>query len=483
MESKFPDDFLWGSATSSYQIEGGATQGGRAWSIWDAHAHCPGRTHNGDTGDVACDHYNLFRDDVKLMADMGLKAYRFSISWSRVQPDGQGAVNEEGIKFYSDLIDELLKYNIVPWATLYHWDLPLALQTEKDGWLNPEIADFFATYAQICFSRFGDRVKHWITLNEPWVVAYLGHGNGMFAPGRKSSDEPYLAGHQLLRAHAKAVKVYRSEFQEKQQGQIGITLNCDWREPLTDSQADKQAAQRSLEFFLGWFADPVYFGHYPAVMIERVGARLPEFSDEDRELLIGSSDFFGLNHYTTAYAADVAQGGVPGEQKVYGNGGLFEDQHVDLTPDPKWPQTSMQWAVVPWGCRKLLHWITERYSQSDSDSNVKVKVPIYITENGCAYNDTIDEATGECKDTERQVFLEGYLAACSKAINEGVELKGYFVWSFLDNFEWAEGYAKRFGIHYVNFETLKRTPKNSALWYRDSIQNRGFLYSGELNNI
>ncbi|MEO0526283.1 MAG: GH1 family beta-glucosidase [Bacteroidota bacterium] len=457
----FPKEFIWGSATSSYQIEGAAMEGGRAWSIWDAHAHFPGRTANNEHGDIACDHYHRYKEDVKLMADLGLKAYRFSISWSRIQPDGQGKVNQEGIDFYSDLIDELLKYDITPWVTLYHWDLPLALHTEKDGWLNPDITDYFARYADICFKHFGNRVKNWITLNEPWVVSILGYAKGVFAPGRKSKEEPYIVAHQLLRSHAKAVKVYREKYQNVQKGVIGITNNCDWREPLTDNPNDIEAAQRANEFFLAWFTDPIYFGDYPAVMRERLGDRLPQFSAEDQEMLIGSSDFFGLNHYSTLMASD-APNGLTSETGVYGNGGISEDQLVELTTDPEWKKTAMNWPIVPWGCQKLLEWIADRYNNP----------PIYITENGCAFNDEIHE--GEVKDTDRIEFLEGYIAACHTAITNGVNLKGYFLWSFMDNFEWALGYSKRFGMHYVDYDTLERTPKNSALWYKEVIKNNGF---------
>ncbi len=461
---QFPKDFVWGSATSSYQIEGGATADGRAWSIWDAHAHTPGRTNNNENGDIACDHYHRYKEDVALMAKMGLKAYRFSISWSRIQPDGQGNVNPKGIQFYSDLIDELIANNITPWVTLYHWDLPLALQTEKDGWLNPEIANYFEAYAEICYKNFGDRVKNWITLNESWVVAILGYGEGIFAPGRKSKDEPYKVGHQLLRAHGKAVQLYRNKYQQKQKGQIGITNNGDWREPLTDSKEDIDAAQRSLEFFLGWFADPIYFGDYPKVMRDRVGDRLPKFTDEDRALIKGSSDFFGLNHYTCSYASNVDPN-APISNQVYGNGGIFEDQYVALSSDPKWKLTAMKWAIVPWGCRKLLEWISDRYGNP----------PIYITENGCALDDVVEN--GKVTDTLRKEYYESYLAACSKAIDKGVNLQGYFAWSFMDNFEWALGYSKRFGMHYVDYDTLERTPKNSALWLSKAIQDNGFDFS------
>ncbi len=452
---KFPSDFIWGTATSSYQIEGAAALDGKGPSIWDAFTGIPERVHNGDTGEVACDHYHKYKEDIQLMKDMGVKAYRFSISWPRVLPTGKGKVNEAGIKFYSDLIDELLKADIVPWVTLYHWDLPLALQLEEDGWTGANISDHFAAYADLCFDRFGDRVKNWITLNEPWVVAILGYGQGVFAPGRVSNSEPYLAGHQLILAHAKAYNLYKEKYSH-QNGVIGITNNCDWREPLTNSQADKDAAERALHFFLAWFADPIYKGDYPDTMKERLGDRLPTFTAEERAMVLGTTDFFGLNHYTTMYAAH-DDGTVKKERSVYGNGGISEDQMVDLSLDKNWTFTAMNWAVVPWGCQKLLEWIDERYDRPD----------IYITENGCAYPDKIVD--GKVNDQARLDYYKGYLQACQTAMDKGVKLKGYFAWSFMDNFEWASGYEKRFGLHFVDFETLERTPKASALWFREVI--------------
>ncbi|WP_111307167.1 GH1 family beta-glucosidase [Confluentibacter sediminis] len=451
----FPDDFIWGTATSSYQIEGAALKSGKGPSIWDAFSNIPGKTHNGETGEIACDHYHKFKDDIQLMKNMGVKAYRFSIAWARIMPTGKSIINEEGIAFYSALIDELIKADIVPWVTLYHWDLPLALQLEDDGWLGASLPDYFAAYADVCFEHFGDRVKNWITLNEPWVASILGYGQGVFAPGRVSTSEPYLAGHHFILAHAKAVHIYREKY-SYQNGNIGITNNCDWREPLTNSENDKQAAERALEFFLAWFADPIYKGDYPKSMKERLGNRLPEFTSEEKVMIQGTSDFFGLNHYTTMYAAH--NDGTKKEQSVYGNGGISEDQDVDLSLDEKWKLTGMNWAVVPWGCKKMLAWIDERYHKPD----------IYITENGCAYNDEL--VNGQVNDQERLDFYKGYLKACQEAIDEGIKLKGYFAWSFMDNFEWASGYEKRFGLHYVDFNTLKRTPKKSADWFSDVIK-------------
>ena len=457
---RFPDDFTWGTATASYQIEGAWQEGGKGLSIWDAFAHTPGKIADGSTGDVACDHYHRYREDAALMSRMGLKAYRMSIAWARIQPTGRGKPNPEGIKFYSNLIDSLLEHDIVPWVTLYHWDLPLALQLELDGWLNPEMAEHFRAYAEICFEQFGDRVKNWITFNEAWVVSILGYGQGIFAPGRTSNAEPYMAAHNILRAHGMAVESYRQKFQAEQQGIIGMTSNCDWREPLTDSEKDKEAAQRALEFYLGWFADPIYRGDYPEVMRERVAGRLPRFAPEDVARIEGSNDFFGLNTYTTMYASH-AEPGTLLKITPYGNGGISEDQDVNLTTDESWEKTEMGWAIVPWGTRKLLHWIDKRYGGPD----------IVITENGCALDDRVVD--GKVHDQKRIDFLEGYITECHTAIQEGVKLKGYFLWSFLDNFEWASGFTRRFGIHFTDFATGERIPKASALWYSNVVRKNG----------
>ena len=457
MKKEFPDDFIWGSATSAYQVEGGWNADGKGPSIWDVFCMIPNKVFNNDNGQIACDHYHKMKEDVALMKSLGLKAYRFSIAWSRILPSGRGEINQKGIDFYNSLINELLKAGIEPWVTLYHWDLPVALEFEINGWLGDEISEVFADYADVCFEHFGDRVKNWITINEAWVVAILGYGHGVFAPGKQSNDLPYVAGHNLIKAHAKAVQVYRQKYQTHQKGQIGITNNCDWREPLSHSDADKSAAERALEFFLAWFADPIYKGDYPQSMKKRLGARLPDFTEGEKEMILGSSDFFGLNHYTTMYASDATNN--KEESSVYGNGGLSADQDVNLSISPEWKLTSMQWAIVPWGCRKLLKWIAERYDNP----------PIFITENGCAFDDILVE--GAVHDEERLAFFQGYLSAIHEAIEQGVNLKGYFIWSLMDNFEWASGYSKKFGITYIDENSLKRIPKNSALWYKNVIAN------------
>ena len=457
---QFPKDFIWGSATSSYQIEGAWLEGGKGMSIWDAFTHTPGNVFQNHNGDLACDHYHRFKEDIQLMKAMGLKSYRFSIAWPRLIPQGIGKPNPEGVKFYSDLIDELLNQGITPWITLYHWDMPLDLDLKHNGWLNPQIDEYFAAYAATCFELFGDRVKHWITLNEPWVISVLGYGVGIFAPGRKSNVEPYQVAHNLIRSHAKAVKVYREKFQPTQNGVIGITNNCDWRDPASNSEADRLAASRAVDFFLPWFTDPIYLGEYPEVMRQRVGDRLPRFSADDMAIIKGSSDFFGLNHYTTHYAAD-AQGKAL-DIDIAANSGLTEDQEVELISHPDWKKTAMNWNVVPEGCKKLLLFISKRYENPD----------IYITENGCAFDDQLN-TEGEVIDQDRIDYYAGYINACHEAILEGVNLKGYFAWSLMDNFEWASGYDKRFGLHYVDYQTLKRTPKASSKWFAKVIEQNG----------
>lgn len=464
---RFPDGFIWGTATASYQIEGAANEDGRGSSIWDAFSHTAGKTSNGDTGDVACDHYHLFESDVQLMADMGLKTYRFSISWSRLLPrglyDSKTDVNPKGIEFYNNLIDCLLSKGIEPYVTLYHWDLPLALQLEYDGWLNKEkIVVAFEKYAKLCFQTFGDRVKNWITLNEPWCCAFLGYETGEHAPGRKvrPGHEPYQAAHSLLLAHAHAVNVYRSEFAQTQHGRIGITLNCNWCEPLPcdDPQQynhNKKAAERALEFELGWFADPIYFGDYPTAMKETCAERLPSFTTEEKALIKGSSDFFGLNHYSTSY-------GAPGpDSKVES---YSADVNVTYSADPSWSKTDMGWSVVPFGIGKLLEWIDARYKPVGG---------ILVTENGCAVDEpTLDAATS---DTFRTDFYRSYLTHVHRAVTKGVDVKGYFAWSFCDNFEWAFGYTKRFGLHFVDYESQKRYPKGSSKWYSKVIQSNEIM--------
>lgn len=462
-------DFTWGVATAAHQVEGAWLEDGKGLSIWDAFSHTPGKTHNGDTGDVACDQYHRYEHDVTLVKELGVDAYRFSLAWARIVPDGKGEINPKGIDFYNRQIDRLLEHGITPWVTLYHWDLPLALQLESDGWLSRRTAEAFARYAEICFKNFGDRVKHWITFNENWCTAVLGHGVGVFAPGRTSPDEPYVAGHNLLLAHGLAARSFRENGHD---GVIGLTNNCDWREPLTDSPGDRDAAQRALEFFLGWFTDPVVFGDYPQVMRQRLGKRLPEFAADESDLLTGSVDFLGLNHYATHFVSDgpPKNGGI---DAVASNGGMVCDQDIYLSVDPGWETTDMGWPVVPWGFRKLLCWIGERY----------VSLPIYVTENGCAMDEP-ERADAE-NDDFRCRYIKAYTEAMRQAAAEdGVDVRGYFAWTLLDNFEWTWGYSKRFGLIRCDYETLERIPKKSFRRYREIIRTAAMPLStgGEVSS-
>lgn len=441
----FPAGFAWGTATASYQVEGGWLEGGRGLTIWDAFSHTPNRVLNNETGDVADDHFHLWKSDIELMKSMGLKNYRMSIAWSRILPAGTGNPNPAGIAFYNSLIDGLVAAGITPWVTLYHWDLPLALQMEQNGWLNSNISNIFANYAKVCFETFGDRVKHWITINEPWCVSVLGHETGVFAPGHTLAlgVEAYTVTHNIILAHAKAVNVYRTLFKPTQKGVIGITLNNDWKIPRTQAQADIDAQNRALEFFCGWFADPIYFGDYPQSMRRLVGSRLPNFTAAEVALVKGSNDFFGLNHYTTQLVFNVPpQPNAPS---------WTNDQNVGEAMDPSWNTTLNGWAIVPMGLYNILKYIHNRYHGPI----------IYLTENGCAQ----DGSTNPLEDTKRIDFLRAYMTAAHQAISEGVHLEGYFVWSLMDNFEWASGYGTRFGIHHVDYSTLARTPKASATWF------------------
>ncbi|KAL3658693.1 hypothetical protein V7S43_016329 [Phytophthora oleae] len=435
-QRQFPKDFTWGSATAAYQIEGGANEGGRGASIWDAFSHTPGKTYKGHTGDVAIDHFHRYKEDVALMMQIGLKGYRFSLSWSRIIPAGVGKVNEEGVEFYNKLIDELLANGITPFATLYHWDLPLALQTEFDGWLGDrtQVHDAFVAYARVCYERFGDRVKNWITLNEPWVHSVMGLALGVHGPGRKHNAhiEPYKCGHNLLIAHSRAVEVYRKEFQGIQGGQIGITLT----------------AERSIAFHLGWFADPVYKGDYPQLMKDRLGDRLPKFTEQQKKLLKGSSDFFGLNNYTSSFAKSsdsYKAGELPSSDNT---GSFFQDEGVTAFEDPSWAPTAAMWNfVTPWGLKRLCVHISETY---------KPKNGIIITENGSSWPDqSKDEGIKDLKRID--VFFEQYLSGVHEAIEEGADVRGYFSWSLFDNLEWAGGFNIRFGLVWVDYETLERT--------------------------
>jgi len=429
----FPEGFVWGAATASYQIEGAWDEEGKKPSIWDEFAHTPGKIKNGDTGDVACDHYHRYREDVALLKSLGLKAYRFSISWPRVLPEGKGAVNEAGVDFYSRLVDELLAAGIAPTPTLYHWDLPLALEREG-GWPSLDTAGRFADYAELCFRRLGDRVKMWITLNEPQVVADAGYRAGVHAPGHRDRGESLRAGHTLLVGHGLAVGRLRSVLPE---ARIGITVDIWPVHAASESEEDRAAAHRMSEAN-GWFLDPIFKGDYPAVMRDAFGDLLPQFSEEQRRVVQAEVDFLGLNNYSRSVVRHEP------EAKPYG---------AETLPPPG-PVTAMGWEIYPPGLREVLTWVHEGCRPR----------AVYVTENGAAFEDKPD-ASGRVEDENRRRYLRDYIAEAHRAIAEGVPLKGYFAWSLLDNFEWAEGYGKRFGIARVDYETLGRTLKRSGEWY------------------
>lgn len=463
----FPPDFMWGTATAAYQIEGSTTADGRVDSIWDRFSATPGKVLNGDTGAVACDHYKRFREDVDLIASLNTKHYRFSIAWPRihtwhVQPDGSVDLKENaaGIAFYNSLIDALLEKGIAPLVTLYHWDLPQPAEEIYGGWRgDKEICNVFARYAETCFRNFGDRVKMWITLNEPWCSSYLGYEKGEHAPGMTSAPgvDLYLAAHNLLIAHAKAVDLYRRQFQAEQQGKIGITLNTCWFEPSDhDDPKSVAAAETSVLFELGWFAHPVHFGNYPEVMRKEIGERLPRFTTEESGLLKNSSDFFGLNHYST----QLTGGFTDAAQRAAMETGYYKDKPaLDHQDDSE--RSDMDWPIVPWGFRKLLEYIQKTYANPGG---------IIVTENGLASKEPSLEVAMD--NPQRVRFYREYLKEMHAAMNGPgkADVRGYFLWSLMDNFEWAFGYSKRFGLHYVDYETLKRTPKPAALWYAEMVK-------------
>ncbi|KAH8168855.1 glycosyl hydrolase family 1 domain-containing protein [Sarocladium implicatum] len=471
LELPLPRDFVIGSATAAYQIEGAASQDGKGPSIWDHFSHLePSRT-SGEHGDVACDHYNRVAEDVALMKSYGLEAYRFSISWARLIPlGGRGdPINEDGIAFYSDLIDQLLQHGISPVVTLYHWDLPLQLQERYGGMLNTaEFQADFLRYARLCFDRFGDRVKQWVTFNEPYIISVYGFHSGVLAPGRTvdPAREALRAGHSIILAHAAAVTAYADEFAPRQQGQISIVLNGDYYEPFDpSSKADIDAAQRRMEFYIAWFADPVYLGaDYPGCMRKQMGSRLPEFSMEEREVLKKAASingFYGMNHYTSQYARARDPALPIDKNDLTGN---VDELAVDCNGIALGPLSGTSWLrVTERQFRKLLSWVYARY-----------RLPIIITENGCPCpgenSMTIQEAVN---DQFRVRYTGLYLDAISRAIyDDGVEVSGYYAWSLMDNFEWSAGYSIRFGITHVDFETLVRTPKSSALYLKDTMKRR-----------
>jgi beta-glucosidase len=442
----FPQDFLFGAATSSFQIEGASDVDGRSPSIWDQFCQEEGRIADGSDGRRACEHYLRYRDDVALMKSLSLQAYRFSIAWPRVMPLGTGAINEKGLAFYERLVDELLGAGIEPWVTLYHWDLPACLG-ERGGWLNRDITQHFADYTEKMVTRLGDRVKHWITHNEPWCIATLGYRKGEHAPGMKDPRSGWIAAHHVLLSHGLAMQALRSARSDLK---AGIVLNLTPGYAASDSLPDQEALRRFDGSFNRWYLDPVFKGSLPPDMIAEVeaecGGALDFVHSGDLALMRQDMDFLGINYYSRGIlrGAEDAEGQKPSAVKI---------DPVDIT--------DMQWEVAPQGLRDLLVRLQTEYQPK----------ALYITENGAAYDEGPD-ASGRIRDDRRIRYLKKHAAAMLEALELGVNLKGYFQWSLLDNFEWAYGYQKRFGMVWVDYETQERRPKDSAYWYCDLIQKR-----------
>jgi beta-glucosidase len=445
----FPPGFVWGAATAAFQIEGSTTVDGRSDSIWDEFCRRPGAVRAGDTGEPATDHYRQYERDVELMAQLGLGAYRFSVAWPRIRPDG-GAVNPLGLDFYERLVDKLLEHGIAPWATFYHWDLPQALE-ERGGWANRDTAYKFAEYCGAVLDRLGDRVPVWTTLNEPWCSAFLGYASGKFAPGRTEPRAALAAVHHLLLAHGLAMSAIR---EQAPAADAGITLNLYPVEPSNpDSPSDVDAARRIDGLQNRIFLDPVLRGEYPQDIVDDVTrfGFTDHVRDGDLEIISAPLDLLGINYYR-GYTVTGTPSEPPPEPSEFPGAEDVGFLSLGL------PRTDSGWEVQPPGLVDVLVRLHEEYPP----------IPLHITENGAAYRDVIDD-DGHIRDKERIAFLDAHLQAAHTAIEHGVDLRGYFYWSLLDNFEWAEGYAKRFGIVHVDFASQRRTPKQSAWWYAKVI--------------
>jgi beta-glucosidase len=431
----FPPGFVWGAATAAAQIEGAAREDGRGESVWDRFAATPGKVRSGDSPTIACDFYHRYRDDVRLMRELGLDAFRFSVAWPRVLPAGHGRVNAAGLDFYDRLVDELLAAGIEPYATLFHWDTPQALE-DAGGWPARSTAEAFVEYVEAVAERLGDRVRRWITHNEPWCVAWLGYGWGEHAPGRTSEADAVAASHHLLLSHGWAVEVLRRACPE---AEVGITLNPSHVEPASPSPEDAAAAVEADGNLNRWFLDPLFHGSYPEDMLERYAPAVPQVRDGDLRAIAAPIDFLGVNNY---FRLVVRAGG----------GG------ARMVKPPDAETTDMGWEIYPEGLYRVLARLSEDYAPP----------AMLVTENGAAFGD-VRAHDGTVRDPERLAYIAAHVDAVGRAVEEGAPVQGYFVWSFLDNFEWAHGYAKRFGLVYVDYPTLERVPKDSFYWYRDFI--------------
>ena len=459
----FPDGFNWGSATASYQVEGAFDVGGRSASIWDTFSKTPGKVVRGDNGDTACDHYNRYLEDIQIMKDLGMQSYRFSIAWPRIMPNGIGEVNQEGIDFYNRLIDALLEAGIQPTATLYHWDLPQALQ-DKGGWANREIVQQFADYATLCAEAFGDRVANWITINEPWCVTWLGNFWGVHAPGLKDLDTSIAVAHHTALAHAEATRALRAVRPEIRSG---ITLNMTNYRVSDESNSELLQLRDYWDSNINrWWIDAQLHGTYPANLVEFYGDKLAKVVlPGDMEKLKIDSEFLGVNYYSDSFL------NTPTQEQLEKNEGTFIFPINSDGTSPA-PHTDMGWPITPDGLGDLLIRIHKSWPEITE---------IAITENGVAYDDEPDE-NGVVNDQRRVDYLLSHLHSVSRAIDAGSPVKSYYYWSLMDNFEWAEGYAKRFGIVHINFETLQRTPKLSAQVYSRVIASNGAVLDSVAKN-
>ncbi|SET24456.1 beta-glucosidase [Oceanobacillus limi] len=438
---QLPKDLKFGVATAAYQIEGATNEDGRGQSIWDTFAKTPGKVVNGDNGDIACDSYHRYKEDVQLIKDLGCDMYRFSVSWPRILPNGTGDVNQAGLDYYHRLVDELIAQGIEPMCTLYHWDLPQALQ-DNGGWENRETIEAFVNYAEIMFKAFEGKINKWITINEPWCVSYLSNYLGVHAPGNQDLQAATTISHHLLVAHGKTVKRYRELGME---GEIGYAPNTTWKEPYSNQQQDIDACRREVGYLIDWFFDPVFLGSYPEHLVDwykQKGVTL-DIKAGDMELIQQKIDFVGINYYNGNVA------------RYQSGSGLFDCEDIDMG----YNRTDINWPIYPEGFYKVLTYIHDRYGDT----------PIYITENGACFNDDVQQ--GQVKDDGRIDYLKTHLASLQRSIDSGVPIKGYLCWSLLDNFEWAEGYTMRFGLVHMNYRTLERTKKDSYYWYQKVIDN------------
>ncbi len=438
IRSRFPDNFLWGTATASYQVEGAANEDGRGVSIWDTFSRTPGKVLHGHTGDVACDQYHRFQEDIELMKGLGLEAYRFSIAWPRIFPEGRGKQNPRGFDYYNALVDGLLEAGIKPVPTTYHWDLPQTLQ-DAGGWPARDTAYAYADYAEACFKALGDRVDMWITLNEPFCSAVLGYLVGRHAPGEQDRGRAIAAIHHLNLGHGLAVQAFRKGGYA---GTIGTTLNTQTARPATSSPEDIEAADRAADFPTRMFLDPLIGKGYPRRFLDAYEDAVIPIEDGDLDIISSDLDFLGLNYYHEDCVAHD-----PDHPEGYRKVAQYQ------------PTTEMDWPITPQGLHRHLTWLHEHTAG----------MPIYVTENGCAMPDILSADGTRVHDHDRIAFLRSYIEACADAVQEGVNLKGYFLWSFIDNFEWAYGYTKRFGIVYCDYLDGRRIPKDSYYFYRDLI--------------